>query len=230
MTSPCPGLEYLRNFDYCFISINFVSDLFPMKKFLLLAALLPLLLLSYCKKSTEDKPVEVYDNYQPTGGGSIWTYGEFPGGTLYSVTCTGRDSTFNLMKYKEMISTKYGLSWFRKTMGFYYHLIDDGGKKHEYLYLMDNPATGANWQVVDTLGGFPTRHQYIIQGTGQQIMIYGNIYPHVNSVLENTFVDFGTGSDSLVTSYTYFYANNVGLVYIDQGKNSKIYLASCNLH
>lgn len=193
------------------------------------STLLFLLLLSLfsCKKESNNNTVLPGDNFQPVSAHSSWTYSEFPGSGLYTVTMTGLDTTFNLKKYKEVFSNLDGYSYFRKENGSYYLLFPNDTTR-EYLYLKDNGAVNDHWEMDYDINGFPTRFIYKTLSMNKPALVGGIMYDQVIVVKRDTYVDFGMG-DSLISTIQSTYANNVGLVLTDDGKN-KIYLAHYVIH
>ncbi len=176
-----------------------------------------------CDKESKEKETPPPDNYQPVTDFSIWTYSEYPSTALYSIRITGWDTTFNKKKYTEMFSTLTGYSYFRKEGGNYYLMFPDDTLT-EFLYLKDRGLTGDNWEQKVQVSGFDATFKYKITARDIESLVNGIIYKQVITVRRDTWVDFGTGSDSLVSSELSSYANNVGLILIDQGIE-KVYLS-----
>ncbi len=194
-----------------------------MKNVLTLCVLL-LLSLVACKKEEKEKEVIPADNFQPVSPFSTWTYSGFPDIEVYSVTMTGMQALYNEHICYESYSTQGKTCWYRKANGSYYYLIPAGDTVQEYLYLRDNSSVGARWTDEYEVNGYDTRYDYTIIEMNNSKLVYGNIYPSVITVKRETWVDFGMGTDSLVADEKFSYANNVGLIMIDKGKQV-IYLS-----
>jgi hypothetical protein len=175
-----------------------------------------------CKKDDDANIVPPADNFQPVSAHSSWTYSEFPGNGLFTVTMTGLDTTFDNKKYKEMYSNLSGYSYFRKENGSYFWLYPNDTTQ-EYLYLKDNGLVNDHWEVTYDINGFPTRYVYKTLSMNKPALVGGIVYDNVIVVKRDTYIDFGMG-DSLVTTQNFSYANNVGLVLTEEG-NNKIYLS-----
>ncbi|MCX6272603.1 MAG: hypothetical protein NTU44_15560 [Bacteroidetes bacterium] len=193
-------------------------------KFRLILFFAVLAFLVSCKKTEDKKVVLPPDNFQPVSAMSTWTYSEFPGSAVYTITSTGLDSTFNAEKYKEMFSNVSGLFWFRKENGNYYQLFEAGTEKQEYLYLKDKGAVGDHWEFSHVVNGLNATFKYKILEMNTPRLVNGIIYEQVITVKRDTYLDFGTGVDSLYTSEDYSFANDVGLILISKG-NDKTYLS-----
>lgn len=181
-----------------------------------------------CTKDEKEKVIVPPTNFQPFGVGSTWSYADYPLTNLYSVYATGIDSTFNKKKYHEMYSTNTGTSWVLRENGIYYKLLPYLDTVVEFTYLKDNVSAGSTWFTEYEFDGLPTTYLYKIIENDQSKMINGIIYEHCITVREDVLVDFGLGTDSLITSWDYSYANDVGLVYIKRDSlNNDIYLKSC---
>ncbi len=186
-----------------------------------------LFLLVACNKDEEEvKIVLPPSNFQPFGAGSTWSYADYPFSTLYSVYMTGIDSTFNKKKYKEVFTTNEGYSWLRKENGSYYRLLPYMDTVVEFLYLKDNVSVGSGWKSTFEFAGFPATYEYVLTEFDQPKVINGEIYSRCATVRENLLVDFGMGSDSLMASWEYTYANDIGLVYIKRDIPGDFYLKS----
>jgi hypothetical protein len=183
-----------------------------------------------CKKEEEAKVVLPPTNFQPISAGSVWTYAEYPVTNLYTTYCNGVDSVFNKKVYYEMFTTNSGYTWVRKENGFYYRLVPNSDTVIEFIYLKDNAPVGASWQKSYEIDGFPTTFKYLLLEYDQPRLIYGNVYDHCITIREQVYVDFGTVSDSLMSSRDYTYANDVGLVYTNMGTLGQVYLKSYNIH
>lgn len=179
-----------------------------------------------CNKEEEEKVITPPANFQPFGPGSTWSYADYPFTTLYSIYMTGIDSTFNKKKYHEVFSTNAGYSWVRRENGNYYRLLPYMDTVAEFLYLKDNVSVGNSWKTEFEYAGLPATYQYILTEYDQPKLINGQIYDHCITVRENLLVDFGSGMDSLMASWEYSYANDIGLVYIKRDIPGDIYLKS----
>jgi hypothetical protein len=199
-----------------------------MKKSLLLALPLLLLLAYACTEKTEDKKVELLNNFQPLTSGSSWTYSDYPNVNIYTQYLTGLDSTFDGKKYREMMNTQSGISWYRKSGSSYYHLYSYGNQKIELLYLKDDGVKGTGWEVTYTSNGFDNRLAYVLMAVDVPKLVYGAIYNHCIDVRLNHYVDFGEGG-TLVSQEYYTYANNIGLIFVDRGDQDKTYLSNCTI-
>jgi len=185
-----------------------------------------LFLVVACNKEEEEKVTVPPANFQPVGAGSTWSYADYPFTTLYSVYMTGIDSTFNKKKYKEVFSTNAGYSWVRRESGNYYRLLPYMDTVTEFLYLKDNVVVGSSWEKDFEYGGFPATYQYLLTEYDISKLINGQIYNHCITVRENLLIDFGTGTDSLWSSWEYSYANDIGLVYVKRDIPGDFYLKS----
>lgn len=208
-------------------SLHLPVNFMQMRNLISLIVLSGLFLLTACKKDEEEvKIVPPPSNFQPTGAGSTWSYADYPFTTLYSVYMTGIDSTFNKKKYKEVFTTNAGYSWLRKENGSYYRLIPYMDTVVEFLYLKDNVVTGSSWKSTFEYAGFPATYEYVLTEFDQPKLINGEIYNRCATVRENLLVDFGMGSDSLMATWEYTYANDVGLVFIKRDIPGDFYLKS----
>jgi len=200
-----------------------------MKKLYFLSLSILLITALSCTKKTEDAKVELLNNFQPTTTGSSWTYTDYPEINVYSQFITGIDSTFGGKKYKEVMNTKSGLSWFRKEGSSYYTLNAIGNQKIERLYLKEDMPVGTGWEVKFTYNGFDNRLAYVVTEFDESKIVYGTIYKHCIVVRLDSYIDYGEG-DTLVSRVLNTYANNVGLVYVERGDQDKTYLSDFKIN
>ncbi|MHC1708175.1 MAG: hypothetical protein AB9842_11745 [Bacteroidales bacterium] len=178
--------------------------------------LLSVFALFSCNKEDDDNTVLIPENFQPVSAYSSWTYSEYPGTGLYTVTMTGMDTTFNKKKYKQMFNNLGGFSYFRKENGSYY-LLYPADTTREFLYLKDKALVNDTWEMAYEVNGFPTRLVYKTLSMNKPALVGGIMYDHVIVVKTDTYIDFGMG-DSLVSSQNSSYANDVGLILADDGQ------------
>ncbi len=200
-----------------------------MHRYLFIALISFIILTLGCKKTETVKEVVLPTNFQPVSAGSAWTYAEYPLTNLYSTYANGVDSVFNKKVYYEMFTTNAGFSWVRKENGNYYRLLPNLDTVIEFNYLKDNVPIGTKWEKTYEINGFPTTYKYLLWEYDEPRLIDGEVYEHCITIREETHVDFGSVSDSLMSSWDYTYANDVGLVYINRGKSGQIYLKTFNI-
>jgi hypothetical protein len=176
-----------------------------------------------CKKTEEETKVELLNNFYPNTVGTMWTYTDYPKGDVYSQQVTGIDSTFSGKKYRGMVNTKSGLSWYRKDGNNHYMLYVSGSQQVEHLFLKENTVVGTAWDVKFTVSGIDNRVHYSIAEYDVPKIVFGNIYMHCIVVQVASYVNNG-GGETLVGNAFHTYANNIGLVYIERSEQDKTYL------
>ena len=201
-----------------------------MQRYLYLAIISLLIFSQACKKEDTTKVVLPPTHFQPVTDGSAWTYAEYPVINLYSTYSTGIDSVFNKKKYHQMFTTNSGFTWLRNQDGIYYKLVPNQDTVIEFTYLKDNVPVGTGWQKTYDIDGFPTTYKFLVIEYDVPKLIYGQIYEHCITMKEEVHVDFGTVPDSLISKKDYTYANDIGLVLINNGDNTSVYLKSCNIY
>ncbi len=194
-----------------------------MKK-LLFPFLAILLVISFsCKKTEEEVKVETLNNFFPATTGTFWTYTDYPKGDVYSQQVTNIDSTFNGKKYRGIVNTKSGISWYRKDGNNYYMLYVSGNQQIEHLFLKENTVVGTAWDVKFSINGIENRVRYTIVEYDVPKTVFGNIFMHCIIVQADTYVNNGNGENLMGTALN-TYANKVGLAYIERSYEDKTYL------
>lgn len=200
-----------------------------MKKILFfITILIPVLFISCDKEMEEPEPVPP-TNYHPATKGSYWTYAGYEGGLTYNMEISGIDSMINGNKYISFNHSLYGLGWYRKNEGSYYHLFNLNGELVEFLFLKHDQPVGYSWTMEYVLAGVPTRMVYTILGTEEKKTVFGRLYNDVITVKVDTYIDTGGGYGSVYITGTYQYANDVGFIYSDVSGEGKTYLEFFNI-
>lgn len=183
-----------------------------------------------CKKDDKEKVYVPPSNFQPVTSGCSWTYSEYPNVSVFTVSMTGIIDTISGKKYYQKYNTDEGFSWFRKDKGNYYEMRGFGNDTLELLYLKEDVPAGTTWQISHTLSGFDTRFKYTLLEYDVPKLINGYWFQRCIQTRLETFVDYGGPSDSLVSTYNYIYANDIGLAFIEKSPQELIYITEYKIY
>lgn len=195
-----------------------------MKNYLLFVLILSVSILAACNKDEEEPEPEPPTNYQPVSQGSYWTYSGYDGGQSFNVEINGLKDSINGYEYYGFNHTLLGEGWFRKEAGIYYNLLDMNGTQIEFPYLVDNVDTGHTWELETELGGVDTRLVYKILERDVDKVVFGQLFKEVIVVQRKTYLDMGSGFDSVYVNGEYWYANDIGFIFSDISSEGLTYL------
>jgi hypothetical protein len=162
-------------------------------------------------------------DYLPTTVGSHWTYG---GRLPYTLSVTGAKKDINNKTYYEL-ETVYGTTankiYVAKEKGIYKTIgLINGMGDLDIMTLNEATTVGQSWGQTGNVNGFDVNLTLTVEEVGITKTIAGHIYEKVINIKiksNHTYMGADTG-----INYTtnYYFAQGVGLILIDLGKNGQV--------
>ncbi|MEO1054054.1 MAG: hypothetical protein AAFX87_25680 [Bacteroidota bacterium] len=169
---------------------------------------------------SEESLMVVNGDYFPTTEGSVWTYN---GVSNFSVEMTGNEVSFSGITFREINTTLNGQAasgYVRKEGGDYVlrGVLPGIPTDANLTVLKANEEVGSTWSEELSVNGFDTEFRFTIEEIGTSEVVIGKLFKNVIKVRMDAFIDIDfLGSANLAESQDIYFAENVGIIRIDQG-------------
>ena len=184
-----------------------------------------------CNTKEEDaevKPIAASKtDYLPTTVGSHWTYG---GPSPYTLSVTGAKKAINNHIYYEL-ETVHGTTankiYVAKEKGIYNTIgLLNGMGDQDIMTLNEATTVGQSWVQTVKVNGFDVNLTLTVEEVGITKTIAGQTYDQViNLKIKSNYMYMGA---EMGINYTtnYYFAQGVGLILMDFGRNGQVPLLS----
>jgi len=192
-----------------------------------------LFLITFTACNTKEEDVDLQPvissktDYLPTTVGSNWTYG---GPAPYTLSVTGAQKDINSKIYYELETvrgTTANKMYVAKDKGIYKTIgLVNGMGDLDIMTLNEATTVGQSWVQTGNVNGFDVNMTLTVEETGITKTIAGHTYDQViNIKIKINYMYMG--ADMGINNTTnYYFAQGVGLILMDLGRNGQIPLLS----